>query len=143
MMNILIAAPDRDRPADLEQALVDGGYRVGISVGCSETTRKVTEELGEYLTAVLLDSKLVASSVATQRRNGRGADIVAQLRGKIDPVAVLIVYMTRPFNDLPEDVARAVWRSDAIVDAPADPSEIVARLCTTLARQRWRPTSTA
>lgn len=130
MSNVLVAVTDETPVDPLKNTLRESGYGVQVTRGCVDTTRSAVEDLQRTLKAVILESTVVRDSV---RAAGRTTDIVSELRSKLSRDIPIMVFMTMPFDDVAKDVQEAIWKSDAIVDVPNDPPDIVSRLSGLLA----------
>ena len=131
MSNVLVAVPENQEATQLEQlecALANDGYWVLVRRGCTPTIEAAAASLEGALDAVLLDSMLVAASLRQTRLGELKADIITELRRELGEMTLLLVYMTKPFCELSKDLQDAIWKSDALIDMPTNPSEIVSRL---------------
>jgi DNA-binding response OmpR family regulator len=129
MASILLGVREARLARELSERLSRYGFKVEVSEGCEETTKRASRHGGGRLNAIVLDSGLVAASMHDNHE-----DIISNLQREAD--ARILVFMTKPFQEVSDTMRRTILRSDAIVEMPVTPSTVVSRLNTMLGQPK-------
>jgi DNA-binding response OmpR family regulator len=119
MPNILVAVTNANDASEIQDELREFGYRAKTVEGCEDVLRHARLAAETGVEAMVVDSKLVGV-VASDGRN-----LVEELKAINNGTVAILVVMTRPLSRIGNEITKqALTQSDAVVYAPASPSDV-------------------